>query len=31
VVVAGGLRRTRPAWVLAGSGVALLTAAFAVV
>jgi hypothetical protein len=28
VVVAGGLRRTRTAWVLAGSGVALLTAAF---
>jgi hypothetical protein len=28
VVVAGGLGRTRPAWVLAGSGVALLTAAF---
>ncbi|WP_112470999.1 hypothetical protein [Streptomyces triticisoli] len=28
VVVAGGLRRTRAAWVLAGSGVALLTAAF---
>ncbi|MFI1565521.1 hypothetical protein ACH4ZX_21145 [Streptomyces sp. NPDC020490] len=28
VVVAGGLRRTRPAWVLAGSGLALLTAAF---
>lgn len=28
VVVAGGLRRTRVAWVLAGSGVALLTAAF---
>ena len=28
VVVAGGLRRTRPAWVLAGSGIALLTAAF---
>ncbi|MFF7937481.1 hypothetical protein [Streptomyces sp. NPDC007940] len=28
VVVAGGLRRTRFAWVLAGSGVALLTAAF---
>ncbi|GAA0668445.1 hypothetical protein GCM10009535_55430 [Streptomyces thermocarboxydovorans] len=31
VVVAGGLRRTRPAWVLAGSGVALLTAAFVLV
>ncbi|MFI1167082.1 hypothetical protein ACH4UM_26660 [Streptomyces sp. NPDC020801] len=30
VVVAGGLRRTRAAWVLAGSGVALLTAAFVV-
>ncbi|MFD5451151.1 hypothetical protein ACWDTR_02845 [Streptomyces sp. NPDC003470] len=28
VVVAGGLRRTRAAWVLAGSGVGLLTAAF---
>ncbi|MFI5686011.1 hypothetical protein [Streptomyces sp. NPDC051636] len=28
VVVAGGLRRTRAAWVLAGSGVALLTVAF---
>ena len=28
VVVAGGLRRTRVAWVLAGSGFALLTAAF---
>ncbi|MDL5202047.1 hypothetical protein [Streptomyces sp. ALI-76-A] len=28
VVVAGGLRRTRAAWVLAGSGIALLTAAF---
>lgn len=28
VVVAGGLRRTRLAWVLAGSGAALLTAAF---
>ncbi|MFJ5265950.1 hypothetical protein ACIQAC_36365 [Streptomyces sp. NPDC088387] len=28
VVVAGGLRRTRAAWVLAGSGAALLTAAF---
>lgn len=31
VVVAGGLRRTRVAWVLAASGVALLTAAFVVV
>ncbi|GAA2903388.1 hypothetical protein [Streptomyces mexicanus] len=30
VVVAGGLRLTRAAWVLAGSGVALLTAAFVV-
>ncbi|MEV0175683.1 hypothetical protein AB0I00_31790 [Streptomyces sp. NPDC050803] len=28
VVVAGGLRRTRAAWVLAGGGTALLTAAF---
>ncbi|MFJ7078383.1 hypothetical protein [Streptomyces sp. NPDC098781] len=28
VVVAGGLRRTRSAWVLAGLGTALLTAAF---
>ncbi|MFF4212525.1 hypothetical protein ACFYZE_24825 [Streptomyces sp. NPDC001796] len=28
VVVAGGLRLRRTAWVLAGSGVALLTAAF---
>ncbi|GHI07101.1 hypothetical protein AQI88_21885 [Streptomyces cellostaticus] len=28
VVVAGGLRSTRAAWVLAGSGIALLTAAF---
>ena len=28
VVVAGGLRRTRPAWALAGAGIALLTAAF---
>ncbi|MER5217251.1 hypothetical protein ABT063_43695 [Streptomyces sp. NPDC002838] len=28
VVVAGGLRRTRVAWVMAGSGIALLTAAF---
>ncbi|QOV37835.1 hypothetical protein IM697_05310 [Streptomyces ferrugineus] len=28
IVVAGGLRRTRLAWVMAGSGVALLTAAF---
>ncbi|MFF7053587.1 hypothetical protein ACFY94_35050 [Streptomyces griseorubiginosus] len=31
VVVAGGLRRTRFAWVLAGSGIALLTAAFVTV
>ncbi|MET9759771.1 hypothetical protein ABZ016_12035 [Streptomyces sp. NPDC006372] len=31
VVVAGGLRRTRWAWVLALSGVGLLTAAFVVV
>nr|WP_320779421.1 hypothetical protein [Streptomyces sp. CRN 30] len=31
VVVAGGLRRTRAAWVLAGAGVALLTAAFVTV
>ncbi|MFH8936765.1 hypothetical protein [Streptomyces griseosporeus] len=31
VVVAGGLRRTRAAWVLAGSGVVLLTAAFVTV
>lgn len=30
VVVAGGMRRTRPAWVLAGAGFALITAAFAV-
>ncbi|MFG3059110.1 hypothetical protein ACGFYM_11000 [Streptomyces sp. NPDC048231] len=29
VVVAGGLRAVRAAWVLAGAGVALLTAAFA--
>ncbi|MFD8819024.1 hypothetical protein ACFV23_47960 [Streptomyces sp. NPDC059627] len=29
VVVAGGLRLTRVAWLLAGSGIALLTAAFA--
>ncbi|TXS76527.1 MULTISPECIES: hypothetical protein [unclassified Streptomyces] len=28
VVVGGGLRRTRSAWVMAGAGVALLTAAF---
>lgn len=28
VVVAGGLRRTRVAWVMAGSGIALLTGAF---
>ncbi|MFH8975847.1 hypothetical protein [Streptomyces sp. NPDC017890] len=31
VVVAGGLRRTRAAWVMAGAGGALLTAAFFVV
>ncbi|MEU8851151.1 hypothetical protein AB0C70_34150 [Streptomyces sp. NPDC048564] len=31
VVVAGGLRRTRMAWVMAGSGIALLTAAFVTV
>jgi hypothetical protein len=31
VVVAGGLRRTRVAWVLAGAGIALLTAAFVAV
>ncbi|MEU5753189.1 hypothetical protein [Streptomyces sp. NPDC047829] len=31
VVVAGGLRRTRAAWVMAGAGVALLTAAFVAV
>ncbi|MEU6348056.1 hypothetical protein ABZ896_01865 [Streptomyces sp. NPDC047072] len=31
VVVAGGLRRTRLAWVMAGSGVVLLTAAFVTV
>ncbi|MFG2120545.1 hypothetical protein [Streptomyces sp. NPDC048710] len=30
VVVAGGMRLTRPAWVLAGSGIALLTGAFLV-
>ncbi|MER5752248.1 hypothetical protein [Streptomyces sp. NPDC002088] len=30
VVVAGGLRRTRVAWVMAGSGAVLLTAAFVV-
>ncbi|MET7981254.1 MULTISPECIES: hypothetical protein [unclassified Streptomyces] len=30
VVVAGGLRRTRAAWVMAGTGVALLTATFLV-
>lgn len=29
VVVAGGLRRTRVAWIMAGAGVAQLTAAFA--
>ncbi|MFR0353074.1 hypothetical protein [Streptomyces sediminimaris] len=31
VVVAGGLRRTRVAWAMAGLGVALLTAAFVTV
>ncbi|MEV5312686.1 MULTISPECIES: hypothetical protein [unclassified Streptomyces] len=31
VVVAGGLRRTRVAWVMGGSGLALITAAFLVV
>jgi hypothetical protein len=31
VVVAGGLGRARAAWVMAGSGVALLTAAFVVI
>jgi hypothetical protein len=31
VVVAGGLRRSRLAWVMAGSGIALLTAAFVAV
>ncbi|MFE1025331.1 MULTISPECIES: hypothetical protein [Streptomyces] len=31
VVVAGGLRRTRAGWVMAGAGVALLTAAFVAV
>ena len=31
LVVAGGLSRTRAAWVLALSGVALLTAAFVTV
>ncbi len=31
VVVAGGLRRTRIAWVMAGAGIALLTAAFVTV
>ncbi|MFI9341572.1 hypothetical protein ACIG0D_09935 [Streptomyces sp. NPDC052773] len=31
VVVAGGLRRARAAWVLAGSGFVLITAAFLVV
>ncbi|MCH5673893.1 hypothetical protein [Streptomyces gilvus] len=31
VVVAGGLRRTRAAWLLAVSGIALLTAAFVTV
>ncbi|MFI2523481.1 hypothetical protein [Streptomyces sp. NPDC018967] len=28
VVIAGGLRRTRVAWVMAGAGIALLTGAF---
>ncbi|MFF8095784.1 hypothetical protein [Streptomyces sp. NPDC016675] len=31
VVVAGGLRRTRTAWAMAGAGIALLTAAFVAV
>ncbi|MFI9152768.1 hypothetical protein [Streptomyces sp. NPDC053367] len=31
VVVAGGLRRTRAAWVMAGAGLTLLTAAFVTV
>ncbi|MGX1131215.1 hypothetical protein RKD49_003405 [Streptomyces glaucescens] len=31
VVVAGGLRRTRAAWVMGGSGLVLITAAFLVV
>ncbi|CAM5547360.1 hypothetical protein [Streptomyces fumanus] len=31
VVVAGGLRRTRAAWVLAGAGAVLVTAAFVAV
>ncbi|WP_432135511.1 MULTISPECIES: hypothetical protein [unclassified Streptomyces] len=31
VVVAGGLRRTRMAWVMAGAGCALLTGAFLVI
>lgn len=31
VVVAGGLRRTRAAWVLAGAGIALISAAFVTV
>ncbi|WP_406201550.1 hypothetical protein OG331_28940 [Streptomyces sp. NBC_01017] len=31
IVVAGGLRRTRMAWVMAGAGTALLTGAFVVV
>ncbi|MGC0410140.1 hypothetical protein RKD32_003005 [Streptomyces sp. SAI-195] len=31
VVVAGGLRRTRAGWLMAGAGVALLTAAFVAV
>jgi hypothetical protein len=30
VAVAGGLRLMRAAWVLAGAGIALLTAAFVV-
>ncbi|MDL2077561.1 hypothetical protein QNN03_14065 [Streptomyces sp. GXMU-J15] len=28
VVVAGGLRRARPAWAMAGTGIALITGAF---
>jgi hypothetical protein len=31
VVVAGGLGRTRAAWLMAGTGIALLTAAFAAI
>ncbi|MDT0437943.1 MULTISPECIES: hypothetical protein [Streptomyces] len=31
VVVAGGLRLTRPGWLLAGAGIALLTATFVTV